>query len=317
MLEDELDLEEWEAGALKRIAPGIDTLVLGNQAGTDVDEAALAEALGRVQGIEGIKNLRVLPSSRVQDVRFIGALPALATMMLQGQRLVSLDGIESFRHGRYLSITTGKNRKRDISGLAQAPVTRLRLDFAKGTDLEAIARSSTLRHLDLNGPPNLDLAEWGNVPLEVLALWNGAIEALGNTERIATLRSVTLNGCRKLERFEGQSGNVTWMTVQDCHRLDWRTLSAFRGLQYLGVIASRTAIPLSTFSGLEELRSVALWNCKVEVDVNDLKRSAPRLEELDVQQLKDQPTVELSKANPGVLISNGRRAFRGGVAVSK
>ncbi len=175
-LPNELDLEEWQAEALEAVGPERDTLVLGNRARKPVDQAELTAALGRVEGIDRVKRLVVQPSSRVEDVRFVAALPSLEELHLQGGGLLSLGGIESFRRGRHLSIQTGKNRKRDISRLCEAPIGKLSLQFAKAADLQAIARSTTVRHLEVTSTPTLDLREWREVPLEILALWGGAID---------------------------------------------------------------------------------------------------------------------------------------------
>ncbi len=76
-LPNELDLEEWQAEALEAVGPERDTLVLGNRAAKPVDEAKLAAALRRIEGIDRVKSLVVQPSSCVQDIRFVASLPSL------------------------------------------------------------------------------------------------------------------------------------------------------------------------------------------------------------------------------------------------
>jgi len=314
-LPNQLDLEEWKAEALEAVAPEHDTLVLSNRAAKPVDEVELAAALGGVKGIERVKILVVQPSSRVQDLRFVAALPSLEVLQLQAGGLRSLDGIESFRRGRYLSIETGKNRKRDISRLCEAPIAKLSVQFAKAADLQAIARSTTVRHLEMTSSPPLDLREWRAVPLEILALWGGTIDRLGDTEHVATLRNVTLYGCRKLRRFDGRNGNVTWMVIQVCNLLEWPTLASFRNLQHLAITKIKPRIALSSFAGLPALRSLSLAHCTVAVDDPHLKRSAPKLEELRVSPLEERLALELSRSNPAVVVSNGVSAYRDGIAV--
>jgi len=314
-LPNELDLEEWQAEALEAVGPERDTLVLSNRAAKPVDEAKLAAVLGRVEGIDRVKKLVVRPSSRVEDVRFVAALPSLEELHLQGGGLLSLDGIESFRRGRYLSIETGKNRKRDISRLCEAPIAKLSLQFAKAADLQASARSTTMRHLEVTSTPTLDLREWRAVPLELLALWGGTIDRLEDTEHVPTLRRVTLYGCRKLRRFDGHNGNVTWMVIQQCDLLEWRTLGSFCNLQYLAITKTKPRIALSSFAGLPALRSLSLAQCTVEVDDPHLKRSAPKLEELRVSRLEERLALEISRSNPALVVSNGVRAYRDGIAV--
>lgn len=314
-LPNELDLEEWQAEALEAVGPERDTLVLSNRGRKPIDQAGLTAALGRVEGIERVKRLVVRPSSRVEDVRFVAALPSLEELHLQGGGLLSLDGIESFRRGRYLAIKTGKNRKRDISRLCEAPITKLSLGFAKAADLQAIARSTTVRHLEVMSTPTLDLREWRAVPLELLALWGGAIDRLEDTEDVPTLRQATLYGCRKLRRFDGRNGNVTWMVIQVCNLLEWPTIGSFRNLQHLAITKIKPRIPLSSFAGLPALRSLSLAHCTVAVDDPHLKRSAPKLEELRVSPLEERLALELSRSNPAVVVSNGVRAYRDGIAV--
>ena len=314
-LPNELDLEEWQAEALEAVGPERDTLVLGNRAAKPVDEAKLAAALGRIEGIDRVKSLVVQPSSRVQDIRFVASLPSLETLDLRGGRLLSLDGIECFRRGRYLAIETGKNRKRDIARLCEAPIAKLSLQFAKAADLQAISASTTLRHLEVTNTPTLDLREWRGVPLEILALWGGTIDRLEDTENVPTLRRVTLYGCRNLRRFDGRNGNVTWMVIQACNLLEWPTIGSFRNLQHLAITKIKPRIALSSFAGLRALRSLSLAQCTVEVDDPHLKRSAPKLEELRVSGLEERLALELSRSNPAVVVSNGVRAYRDGIAV--
>jgi hypothetical protein len=103
------------------------------------------------------------------------------------------------------------------------------------------------------------------VPIETLSLFGGTLGELADTRHVGRLRKLTLYNCRRLERFSGDNGNVTWMVIQRCAKLDLRTIATFRSLEFL-------AVP-----GLDKAR-----------------------------------VIELSKANPGALISNGAASYRDG-----
>lgn len=263
--QEELEIEESQAPSLSRIPSGADTLELINRTGTEVEESVLGTELARVPGIERIRSLTLTPSSRVKNLRFLESLPWLENLQLNGLRLQTLEGIEGFRNGRFINLDTGRNRSRDIAKIAEARISRLMLEWARPEDLEAIGGSTTITELSLSNCPPLALDRWQRVPIETLGLFGGTIEELADTRHIASLRKLTLYNCGKLERFSGDNGNVTWMVIQRCKKLDLRTISTFRGLEFL-------AVP-----GLGKAQA-----------------------------------IELSQANPGVLISNGAASYRDG-----
>jgi hypothetical protein len=316
--QDELEWEEWNLGSLRRIKAGCDTLKLCNEAGKEIDEPSLADSLARIQGLERIKTLHVQPSSRLESLLFLKALPGLEALHLYGLRLRSLDGLEWFQSGRFIWLDTGKNRKRDIGKLAEVPINKLTLQWANPGDMEAIGRSSTLQQLELMGCPGLSLHQWRGVPLESLRLFHGTFAELGDTRHLASLRNMTLFQCRKLERFVGDNGNVTWMVVQQCNQLDWRTIATVRNLEHLTILSgNKQEVPLSAFLGLRQLQNLSLLQGKLQPDVPDLKRSLSKLEELSIGGLKKPQAVELSLANPGVRVTNGVWSYTDGSPVGR
>lgn len=313
---NELALEEWEIRSLRRIEPRYQVLSLRNQAGTPIDESALADELARVEGREGIKSLIIEPSSRVTNLRFLQALPGLETLNLNGLQLRSLEGLEWFRQGRFIKVDTGTNRKRSIAQIAAAPITKLILHWASPGDLEAVAGSRTIRELTVSNCPPLSCERWRGVPLESLSLFDGAIDVLADTAHLPWLKKLTLFGCRKLERFAGENSAVEWMVIQQCSRLDLRTIATCGQMAYLTVMGNKTETPLSAFGALGRLRSLSLQDCKVQLDVTNLKRTATQLEELVITGLKKDQVVELSLANTGVMVSNGRWSYMDGTPVN-
>jgi hypothetical protein len=310
-----LALEEWNVRAIRRIESRYDTLSLSNKTGTEIEESALADLLAQVAGRERIKSLRIRASSKVKNLLFLKALPSLETILVNGLQLQSLDGLEWF-HGRFIEIDTDRNRKRTIDKIAETPITRLSLHWAHPGDLEAIGRSTTIRELDLSNCPKLALDRWQNVPLEALCLWSGAIDQLADSAQIG-VQQLTLFGCRHFERFEGDNSTITWGVIQNCNRLDWQTIRTLRRLASLNVTGSKIDLPLSAFAGLGELRNLSLRECKVQLDVLDLKSTATQLEKLYMTGLKNEQVVELSRANSGVLVSNGRWSYKDGAPVQQ
>ncbi len=308
---NEIDVDETEAGALASVRARVDTLNLSNHTGKRIDEDALTDALGRARGAERITTVFVQPSSRMTDVRVVRAFPGLEALFVLGSRIRTLAGLELFRRGRYLKVSTGRNTTRDIGALPGAPVSRLTLQFGNPTDLVAIARSRTLRYVDMTNAPELDLPAWGKVPLEALSLWGGGITSLRDTDRVRTLRRLTFNGCRLLERFGGRCENIDWMIVEDCPRLEWSTLRHLSRLRYLAV-KSRAPVSVGILGGLSELREASLLRAE-SAGVRDLARLAPKLEKLYAGGVRDSDARRLSMANPRIVIDTGRRTFVAGV----
>jgi hypothetical protein len=310
----ELEVEEWNLRSIRRIKAGYGTLRLSNEAGKEIDESTLADAFARIQGIERIKTLFVEPDSRLESLLFLEALPGLEVLHLHGPQLRSLDGLEYFQRGRYIGLNTEKNRKRDIGKLAEAPIIKLMLQWANPGDTEAIGRSSTLRHLQLVGCPEWSPGQWKAVPLEHLSLYRGGFAELGDTRHLASLRTMILFHCRKLERFVGDNGNVPWMVVNQCNNLDWRTIATFRNLEHLTILSgNKQEVPLSAFLGLRQLQDLSFLQGKLQMDVTSLKSALVKLENLCIGGLKKPQAVELSLANPGVRVTNGVWSYKDGV----
>jgi hypothetical protein len=299
--EDELEIDETEVPAAA--AGGVETVLLANRSGADVDAARLRERLRRLAGAEAVTSLVVQPSSRVTDVRFLDAFAALESLELYGLRLGTLDGLDAFARGRYLKLDTGRNRARDIARLGEAPLARLWLGWANAGDLPAVAGCTTLRELTIARCPQLRLDDWRELPLESLALAAGGFGELADSALIPTLRRLNLNDCADFERFAGDNGGIEWMVVQHCDRLDFATLATCPNLEYLTVVGIKRELPLSSFASLPRLRALSLQDCNVKLDVLDMTASSPRLEELLITGLPAAAAARLSAANTGVVVS--------------
>lgn len=313
--DSELEIEEWKVLRLKSIDERYNTLALGNRAGKQIDDAAIRDRLASIPGIKGIKSLIIQPSSMLKNLSILEAVPALEKLKLYGLRLRVLDGLQWFRHGWFIKIDTDKNRDRKIDKIAETKITKFVLHFGNPEDLDAIGRNSTIRELILGRSPNLLLDRWRGLPIESMTLSGGVLDKLADTTHIHSLRKLILTDCRKLERFEGNNGNVTWMVIQTCNRLDFRTISTFSGVQSLGVVNIKNEVLLSAFAGLSQLRTLDLLKCKVRVDVMDIKSSAPALREIRITGLKKDQAIALSKANSGVVATNGVWSYENGILV--
>ena len=309
--EDELEIDE------ARIATGpggpFETAILANPDGIEVDEARLRQELGRLAGAEAITSLVVQPSSRVTDVRFLDAFPALETLELYGLRLRTLDGLDAFVRGRYLKVDTGRNAGRDLSRLAAAPITRLWLNWANAGDLPAVAASTTLRELTIANCPALGFEGWGSVPLESMTLAAGEVGELADTARVPTLRRLILDHCGAFTRFAGDNGGIRWMVIQGCDRLDLETVSTCANLEFLTVVGIKRPVQLSSFASLARVRRLSLLECNAVVEATEL---APGLEELAITGLSGDAAAGLSSANPDVAVSNGVSSYLNGEQVA-
>jgi hypothetical protein len=300
---EEIEMEESNYLDLLAIAPSQNTLSLKNDLGQQVDGDAMAEHLSRVEGINRIQTLLIQHSSLLEDVKVVKGLPGLTSLHIFGYRIRTLDGLEWLRANQYLDIDTGSNRKRRITKVAQARVDNMTLEYARVEDLEDIGHSSTIRKLQLSGCTRLPFQDWCSVPLEEFYCSRGKFSEFGDTAHVQSLRTLTLIGCRKLERFVGDNSAITWLMIDNSKLLDMRTIQGFRSVESLTFNGSSPRIAISDFRENRQLRSLNLLNCEVDLDVTDLRSSLPKLEKIHISKLKKVQVLELRDQNPGVSIN--------------
>jgi hypothetical protein len=311
----EVLVDESDVRSLKRIKTGDSAIVLENTGGRDVDGGEIAARFAELPGIENVESLTVGPTSRLRDLGVVKGLPSLLNIQVNGLQIRTLDGLEWFRKGRYLNVDTGKNRRRDIAKLQEAPIRKLTLQYAREEDFDAIAGSRTLGQLELGGSPQPSFGEWKKVPLETLGLYTGSFKELADTAEVPALRKLVLTRCRNLEKLAGDNGKVSWLVISACGKLDLRTLRTFGGLKSLVVVANSKKCPLSAFAELGWLETLSFDACQVPVDLPELGASMPRLKELHHSELKEDEARRLSQASPGVSISTARKTYRDGAPV--
>jgi hypothetical protein len=311
---EEVVVEESAFRRLKRIGVGVNTLVLRNEREVDADGEQMAEWFSSLPRIDKIENLILESTSRLRDVRVVKGLPGLANLQVNGLRIRSLDGLEQFCNGRYINIDTDRNKRRSIAGISQAPIKKLTLQYAKEEDFDAISASATIRHLELGGSPNPPFQKWRDVPIEILGLSKGAFKELACTSDIASLESMTLIGCRRLERITGENDTVRWLVVSSCAKLDLGCVTTFRGLRDLFIVANRRSCTLSSFAHLSHLKILSLEACDIKIDTDELNSAMPSLEQLHILGLNDRKALQLSRLNPNIAISTGREVYRKGAA---
>lgn len=311
----EIDIEESRLRSVTRIAAGIDTISLGNSTQREVDGGDMAEWFSQVAGIEHVESLVLAPTSRLADLRVVKGFPNLRNLQVNSLQIATFDGLKWFRNGRYLNIDTGRNRRRCIAKITEAPIVKMSLQYAREDDLAAIAGCSTLRHLELGGPPRLAFEDWHAVPLEILGLSRSGIRVLADTAQLSTLKKMTLIGCQRLESVTGDNRVVTWLAVRNCSRLDLQTLTTFTNLESLIVVGGPPRpVALSAFAGLKRLRFLSIENRPVEIDVTNLQNLMPLIETLHITSLKADQARNLSRLNEAVVISTARESFRKGIS---
>jgi hypothetical protein len=306
-MEEQLELDEASSFARRRIPAEVDSLVLENPRAKPVDEVELGARLAKIPGIERVRLLEVNVDSQVRNLRFLAALPKVNSLVVHGYSLETLDGIASFR-GKTLSIDTGRNKKRDLSGLVEMSAQQLVLEYAKTTDIEALATNRSLRVLHLHHAPFDQLDRLAGVPLAQLALaW-----CKGDTFDLAPFRQLgvlQLHYCRKLARLTGRC-DASWVLIETCNELDLSTLRCLPRLQHLIVMGRKQPVPLSLFAGHAALESVMLGDSRLEVDT--MKLGLPKLRALSANRLSSEQAEALSRANSGVEVSGGRHQYLGG-----
>lgn len=309
----ELIVDESDLSALAAAKQCPDTIVFKNTKNMDVDRQELSRAISAIPGVQQATSLVVAVSSHLTDLSTIEGLSGIVNIQVNGSRIETLDGIAKFHNARYLNVDTGRNRKRDVAGIADAPISKLSLQYAKPRDFEAIAASPTIAHLELGASPRPPLASWSQVPISVLSLSRGTFNEVGDTAAVGTVTKLVLLACRRLEALVGDNGNVKWLVIQGSERLRLDTISSFAGLESVYVAGGRGELSLSALAGMSALTEASFEKCKVEVDVENLSVMFPRLTGLHVASLGEAAALRLSRMNPGVLFSTGRAAFRNGL----
>lgn len=306
-----VSIEEWNIKSIINLDRDCDTLALSNMRGEDIDEVEVADSLHTIAGVERIKSLILQPSSRLTTLMFIKAMPALENLHLYGQQLRSLEGLQYFKNGKYIKIDTGKKADRDIRRIAEAPILKLSLRWGHPNDIEAIKHNSTIRNLTITDCLDLSLEPLGKVPIETISLFNCRFKEFGDCSYLSTLTNLILNKCRNLQTFVGDNGNIEWMIIEACNRIDFRTINTFSNIQSIYVVNIKNEITLGDFIELSRLRSISLQKCRVKVDVTDLK-GLTNLQKTIITGIKKDQVIALSRASSDVLISNGTWSYKNG-----
>ncbi|SMF85590.1 hypothetical protein SAMN05661091_3066 [Paenibacillus uliginis N3/975] len=175
-------------------------------------------------------------------------------------------------------------------------------------DLTAIAGFKYLKTIDIYRSMEPDLEEWKDVHFENLSFKKCKFKELGNTAAISGLTTIDVLGCRSLERFTGNNRRIKRLVVDDCKKLDLRTLKTFEGIETLIVNSCPIEMNLTESGGLKNVKHIDFILCEVQVDLIHLKEYFPNLESLHISQMKKEYGMQLKELNPNVEISS--RSFR-------
>ncbi len=288
------------------IKNGCDTLVLCNEAGKGVDEKKVIEQIKKIHGIEKITSLDIYPSSRLTNLKVIRAIPNLEIIRIFGAKIKSLDGLEWFRKGVYIVIDTARNKKRNIEKIADTKISSLKIRWANRNDTEAIGRCCNIEELELRSCQELSLQKLRNVPIKDLIIANAGFEEFCDAGYLQKLERLHLYNCRKLLRFKGDNGEVSWITVEACKQIDLKTLNTFKALNVIWIMNVKNGVNLSSFLHHKSLREVFCQDTQVSIDVKDLKSTSPKLERILIAGIKKDQLIELSRINSDVRFSSGR-----------
>jgi len=280
---------------------GSDRLCIGNESeDIETDATSLYNHLKNLEGANRVEALHIEWSSRLRDIMIIKAFPNLRFLHVWGHNIVSLAGLEWFEKGEYIDIDTGKNHKRVIDEISHVPIQRISLNYGKKEDYEAIGKCLSLNNLDINKGPSPDFYKWRNVPLEHLRFEGGKFTELSDVGCLKALKDIMVMRCRTFERFVGDNSSVRNLTIHGCKRFDILSLSSLQGLETVWIHSCAPEISLSDLPDHSTLRGILFNSCKVNVDVYDIARRMPRLEDITIPKLKKEQEQLLSQANPNI-----------------
>jgi len=148
-MSQELVIDEARFTEISHIDAESDSLKISNSSNIEVDVEALIAHLHQVKGIDQIEDLTINYNSSLKNLSVLRAFPNLRSLFVYGQYIKSLEGIEWFSKGEYIQIQTHRNRRRDISHLAQTPIKHIDLYVERAEDLLAIAGCQHLKTIDI------------------------------------------------------------------------------------------------------------------------------------------------------------------------
>lgn len=300
-----LNMEESEFMQLTHIEEQYNQLNLMNQTGEPVDADALTDHLQKLEGIDRVTDLTIDWNSSLTDLRVLRAFTNLTTLSIYNKKLNSLDGIKWFNKGDYLKICTTKNRRRSLSQLSEAKVTRMDLYVEREDDFSAVTGCKDLESIDIfHLRIDPELSEWRDVPLKYIAFKSCKFKHLGNTAEIERLNKINVLGCRNLEQFTGDNSNITRVIVEDSKKLDLRTLKTFTNIEILVVNGCTQPMNLSEIGGLQHVKDINFLRCHVDVDLINLKTLFPKIESLYISGMKKEYGLQLKQLNPDVRIAS-------------
>jgi hypothetical protein len=295
---------------------GLTDIEIYNGLRIEVDSEELYKHLPTVEGIHDVSILCINYNSYLKDLEIIKVFPNLRVLFVHGSKIISLDGLEMFRNGKYIDISTWKNKRRDISKISEAPIRSMDMDYEKPEDFDAIKNCKLLNHLVISKCPEPDFHAWKDVPLKYLSLNSyGKFTELSDTASVKTLEDIMVGYCGKFERFTGDNSKIKDLTVVSCKNFDVRSLDSFQSLEFLCVNHCAPEIALSELPCLPNLNTVHLFTCKVNYDILDLKKKFPKLKLFDPSRIKKDQAVSLSEANADVVFKYKQQKYVNGCHV--
>lgn len=303
-MSQELVLEESRFTEFSCIDAHYDSLSISNQLNEEVDAEALIGHLQKTEGIDRIKSLTIDYSSSLNNLNILQAFTNLRSLFIYGQYIKSLEGIEWFKKGEYIQIQTHRNRQRDLSLLHQAKVKHIDLYVERREDISAVAECKHLKTIDIYRSKVNDFSEWSKVSVEKISFKSCKFVELGNLAVIPDLDDISVLGCRSLERFTGDNGNIKRVVVDGSKKLDLGTLKTFEDVEVLIINSCTQQMNLSEIRGLKYLKHIDFILCSVQVDLVNLKDYFPNIESLHISGMKNEYGLQLKQLNPDVQITS-------------
>ncbi len=225
-----IELNESKFSEIKSIG-NFNAMELNNDLNVDVDVNDLCNYLKSLNGIDKITALSINPTSHLKNVEIIKAFPNLKVLYVYGNKIKSLDGIEWFYKGDYIDINICENPERDILKISDSKLKKICLYYQNKEDFDAIANCHFLTEIYITHCISPDFYKWRNVPLEYIKFSQCDFKELGNMSYVKTLKSVTVAGCNKFERFIGNNSSVNCITIVGCKNLDLNSLNTFKKIR--------------------------------------------------------------------------------------